>query len=66
MILIGLSGTLFTISAQDGGTNLEMVMDIHPHSLIAKVTTPFITGMIAKAIEEDLDAVKSYCESQQH
>ncbi|MGD8413727.1 MAG: SRPBCC family protein [Candidatus Latescibacterota bacterium] len=56
--------TLFTVRAQNGNTLLEMVMDVRPHSFLARLTTPFITGMIAEAIEGDLDSVKAFCESR--
>lgn len=55
--------TVFTLADQGGKTILEMVMDVRPHSMLARLTTPFVTGMIAKAIGEDLDSVKAFCES---
>ena len=54
--------TVFTVAPKGSGTELTMVMDARPHKLLAKVTTPLMGRMIAKAIESDMDAVKSYCE----
>lgn len=55
--------TLFTTSAVDDGTRLDMVMEARPHTLLARVSTPLIKGMVAKAIAADLAAVKEFCES---
>jgi len=55
--------TVFTVEADGDGTRLEMVMDAKPYQLKAKLMTPMIMGMIKKAVESDMDAVKSYCES---
>lgn len=54
--------SLFTVRAADGGTQLELVMDARPHGLLARITTPLMRGVIRKAIERDMDAVKAYCE----
>lgn len=54
--------TLFTTEPRNGGTELAMVMEARPHTLLARISTPMIKGMVAKAIEADLDAVKEYCE----
>ena len=56
--------TVFTtIATADGGTRLEMVMDARPYKLMAKIVNPFIGRMISKAVEEDMNAVKTYCEA---
>ncbi|MFA9564061.1 MAG: SRPBCC family protein [Acidimicrobiales bacterium] len=55
--------TVFTTVAEDGGTRLEMVMDARAYKLTAKIVNPFIGRMISKAIEDDMDAVKTYCET---
>lgn len=55
--------TLFTTEPSNGGTELAMVMEARPHTLLARISTPMIKGMVAKAIEADLDAVKEYCET---
>lgn len=55
--------TLFTTRPSNGGTDLEMAMEARPHKLIARIVTPFIMGMVSKAVGADLEAVKGYCES---
>ena len=55
--------TVFTVKpAPSGGVELTMVMDANAHKLMSKIMNPLIKGMIRKAIENDLDAVKAYCE----
>ncbi len=39
-----------------------MVMDARPHKLWSRVVNPLFSRMISKAVEEDMDAVKAYCE----
>ena len=39
-----------------------MVMDARPQTLSARMTVPLIIGTVQKAVEEDMDAVKSFCE----
>lgn len=55
--------TVFSTAATDEGTRLDMVMDARPHKLWSRVVNPLIGRMISKAVEEDMDAVKAYCES---
>ncbi len=55
--------TVFEVSTiADGKTELTMVMDARPHKLMAKVMNLVIKRMVAKAVENDMDAVKAYCE----
>lgn len=54
--------TVFTTRPVDGGTELGMFMDARPHTIVARITTPMIKGMVAKGIVSDLDAVKDHCE----
>lgn len=44
-------------------TKLTMRMDVRPYKLLANLMTPLLMGMIGKAIEMDMDAVKHHCES---
>ena len=55
--------TVFTVAESAGQTQLEMVMDANAYKLLSKLMNPLIKGMIQKAIEGDMDAVKAYCES---
>lgn len=41
-----------------------MVMESRPYQLTARVVGTVISGMVGKAVEADMDAVKSYCESE--
>jgi hypothetical protein len=39
-----------------------MAMDATAYRLLPKLLNPLIRGMVQKAVEKDMDAVKSYCE----
>lgn len=54
--------TVFTTRPASGGTELTMVMEARPHTLLARITTPMVKGMVVKGIAADLEAVKQYCE----
>ena len=56
--------SLFTVSDEDGKVRLDMQMDIKPHTLVARIMTPLIRGMVVKGVAADMDAVKAYCESK--
>ena len=56
--------TTFTVNQQDDEVLLRMDMAARPHKLLAKIITPMIRGMVAKAVAADMDAVKAYCEEQ--
>ena len=55
-------GTLFTLTASENGTAMTMQMQARPYKLSAKLLTPFIMGMISKAVEQDMLALKEFCE----
>jgi len=55
--------TLFRVRQEGTSTILEMTMDSRPHRLIAKFVNPLIRGMVRNAVEQDMDAVKEYCEN---
>jgi uncharacterized membrane protein len=56
--------TVFTVAAEGDDCRLRMVMDARPHAFLARIVTPMIMGMVAKAVEADMDAIKKYCEGQ--
>lgn len=56
--------TLFTVSEDSGTVLLEMQMDVKPHTLFARIVTPLIRGMVAKAVASDMGSVKEYCEAE--
>ena len=54
--------TVFTVAEKDGKVELVMTMDATARKLFAKMMIPMAMGMIKKAVEKDMDAVKAYCE----
>ena len=54
--------TLFTVAPSGGGTVLTMTMDAKAHKLLPKLLNPLIKGMVRKGVEQDMDAVKAFCE----
>lgn len=55
--------TVFSVKpARNQGVELEMVMDATAYKFLPKIMNPLIKGVIRKAIEKDMDAVKAYCE----
>lgn len=55
--------TTFRVQAAGAGrAELSMVMDDKAYRLLAKLMNPMIRPMVRKAVERDLDAVKTYCE----
>ena len=54
--------SLFVVSPVEGRTRLDFTMDARPHKLLPKLLVPLMKGLVQKAIEKDMDAVKAYCE----
>lgn len=54
--------TVFTVKAEQRQTELTMVMDAKAYKLLPKLINPLIKGMVKKAIMQDMNAVKTYCE----
>jgi uncharacterized protein YndB with AHSA1/START domain len=56
--------TLFTVQSGDtpSSSRLNMTMIAKPNNLLARIMLPLIFGMVRKAVEADLDQVKSACE----
>ena len=54
--------TVFSVNEVDGVTTLALVMDARPHTLLSRLLTPMMKGMIVSALKKDMDAVKNYCE----
>ena len=54
--------TVFVVKREINYTNLTLTMDAITQRPIAKIMIFFITGMVKKAIERDLDGVKAFCE----
>ena len=55
--------TLFTVAGADDGTTLSMTMEANAYKFLARIMNPFIMGMVGRAVEKDMDAVKAFCES---
>lgn len=53
---------LFEVSPNNGGTELTMTMDARAYRLLPKILNPLMKGMVRRAIEQDMDMVKSFCE----
>ena len=56
--------SLFTVTSDGDGTLLRLEMDARPHTLVARLVTPLIRGMVTKEVGKDMDAIKTYCESR--
>jgi len=56
--------SIFTLTKDSGKIEMKMQMDILPHTLIARITTPLIWKMVASGVEKDMDVIKDYCESK--
>lgn len=54
--------SVFKVTPAEGKTELTLTMDANAHQFMAKLMNPMIKGVIGKALERDMDAVKSYCE----
>ena len=54
--------TLFTIESEGPAVGLQMSTVTIPRSWSARLMLPCMLGMIRKALESDLDAIKHYCE----
>lgn len=55
--------SIFTVSEKEGGCELILEMEARPYKFLSKITTPIMKGIIGKALERDMDAVKEYCEN---
>ena len=52
------------VEGAGGDVRLTLDMDARAYRLAAKLLNPLIHGMVKKAIESDMDAVKAYCEAE--
>ena len=52
----------FTVRQHAGATELTLTMDARPHAFLARLMVPITRGMVQKALENDMDAVKRWCE----
>jgi uncharacterized membrane protein len=54
--------SIFTAKPDNGKTLLTFTMDARAKKIIPKIMIFFIRHMVQKAVEEDMDWVKSFCE----
>jgi carbon monoxide dehydrogenase subunit G len=55
--------TIFTVAQSGDSVEMNMKMDARPNQIAAKIVLPLIMGFVSKAVEQDMDSLKSYCES---
>lgn len=55
--------TRFDLKPDSQGSRLTMTMDVLPQTWLARGLTPLVLGIVKGAIENDMDDVKTYCES---
>ena len=55
--------SVFTVERREKGTELTLIMDAKAYKLLPKIINPFMKGFMKKALEKDMDAVKTDCES---
>lgn len=55
--------SVFKVQPWQTGTRLVLKMHAKPHKIFARITIPLVMGIVLKALEEDMDAVKAYCEA---
>ena len=56
--------SLFEVRRDGEATILTLDMEAKPQTLLGRIATPLMRGMIQRAIEKDMDAVKAYCEGR--
>jgi hypothetical protein len=55
---------VFTVRSEGGRVELTMAMEAKARNFVAKIMTFLIQGMIHKAVEQDMDSVKAFCENR--
>lgn len=55
--------TTFTVVDQSARTDLTVVMEARSYKLMSRIMNTIFKSVIARAVERDMDLVKSYCES---
>ena len=56
--------TIFTVKAKGVQTELRAAMEGRAYKLLPKIMNRLIGGMVKKAVEKDMDLVKTYCEKR--
>jgi carbon monoxide dehydrogenase subunit G len=55
--------SVFVVASAGKRTELTLTMDANAYKLLPKLMYPMIKGMVRKAIERDMDSVKTFCEA---
>lgn len=55
--------SVFSVRPEGDVTVLELVMEAAPRTLLARITTPLMKPVVRRALEKDMDAIKSFCEA---
>lgn len=56
--------SVFSVKSVGGQTELTLTMEARPHKFLARLMTPLIKGMLTRALEQDMECVKRYCEEK--
>lgn len=56
--------SVFTVKEENNGTTLKLVMEAKAYKLLPKLLNPLMKGVMKKALQKDMLAVKNYCEDQ--
>ena len=54
--------SLFSVKQEGNHVNLTLEMEARAHHFFAKIMNYFIKGILQKALSDDLNSVKEYCE----
>ena len=57
--------TLFSVTSENESTELTLTMDANAYKLLPRIMNRLIFGMIQKAVAQDMDSVKEFCESKE-
>lgn len=58
--------SIFVVASSGGHTELTLTMDVNAYKLMPKLMYPLIKGMVQKAVEQDMDSVKTFCEAKKN
>ena len=58
--------TLFTLSVSGDHVLLEMHMEVRPYKLAARLMNLLIARMVVRGVEDDMDAIKAFCERSEY
>jgi hypothetical protein len=58
-----LRDSIFVVASAGRRTELTLTMDANAYKLLPKLMYPMIKGMVKKAVEQDMDSVKTFCEA---